>query len=104
MLGLSVLLTALLLVSALAEVHFKEEFGDSKWEDRWVQSEHSGKEFGKFTWTAGKFYGDADINKGKPLMADSCRFVNSRLSRAPLCSVTADHWSGVKSVSYRSCQ
>ena len=32
--------------------------------NRWVQSEFSGKEFGKFDWTAGKWYGDVDKDKG----------------------------------------
>lgn len=35
-----------------------------KWEERWTPSEHSGKEWGKFTHTAGKFYGDPEISKG----------------------------------------
>lgn len=34
------------------------------WEKKWVQSEHKGKEFGPFKLTAGKFYGDADKDKG----------------------------------------
>ena len=32
--------------------------------DKWVQSTHKGAEAGKFEWTAGKFYGDADKDKG----------------------------------------
>merc|ERR1712241_1176021 len=32
--------------------------------DNWVQSTHKGAEAGKFEWTAGKFYGDADKDKG----------------------------------------
>lgn len=34
------------------------------WESRWVQSEHKGKEFGSFKLTPGKFYGDAEKDKG----------------------------------------
>lgn len=34
------------------------------WESRWVQSEHKGKEFGAFKLTAGKFFGDAEEDKG----------------------------------------
>ncbi|KAA0191299.1 hypothetical protein HAZT_HAZT011642 [Hyalella azteca] len=34
------------------------------WESRWVQSKHSGKEFGTFKLSAGKFYGDAEASKG----------------------------------------
>ncbi|GFN79069.1 calreticulin [Plakobranchus ocellatus] len=49
---------------ALAEptVYFKEEFDDS-WEDRWVQSLHK-SDLGKFKLSAGKFYGDAEKDKG----------------------------------------
>lgn len=34
------------------------------WEKNWVQSAHKGKEFGPFKLTAGKFYGDAEKDKG----------------------------------------
>jgi len=47
-----------------ATIYFKEEFDSPKWADKWVQSEFSGKEFGKFDWTAGKFYGDDIKDKG----------------------------------------
>merc|ERR1712048_964786 len=39
------------------------EDGDA-WESRWVQSTHKGAEAGKFVVTAGKFYGDAEKDKG----------------------------------------
>lgn len=50
---------------ALAEptVYFQEAF-DAGWEDRWVESTHKGGEAGKFKWSAGKFYGDAEKDKG----------------------------------------
>lgn len=35
------------------------------WEDNWVYSKAEGKEFGKFELTAGKFYNDAENDKGK---------------------------------------
>lgn len=44
-------------------VYFKEEF-DANWEDRWIPSVHKGSEQGKFVWSAGKFYGDEDKDKG----------------------------------------
>lgn len=50
--------------SSLGTIYFREDFDLPTWHDRWVQSEHSGKEFGKFEWTAGKFYGDVDKDKG----------------------------------------
>ena len=34
------------------------------WESRWVQSTHKGADAGKFAWTAGNFYGDAEKDKG----------------------------------------
>ncbi|CAC5407682.1 CALR [Mytilus coruscus] len=34
------------------------------WKDRWVESTAKGADQGKFEWTAGKFYGDADLDKG----------------------------------------
>jgi calreticulin len=49
---------------ASATVYFREDFDSPNWADRWVQSEHSGKEFGKFEWSAGKFYGDDAKDKG----------------------------------------
>ncbi|XP_025109080.1 calreticulin-like [Pomacea canaliculata] len=44
-------------------VYFKEEFGDG-WETRWVGSKSKGDEQGKFEVSAGKFYGDAEKDKG----------------------------------------
>jgi len=48
---------------AFATDYFTETF-DEGWEDRWVESTHKGSEAGKFKWTAGKFYGDAEKDKG----------------------------------------
>ncbi len=54
-----------------AEVYFKEGF-DKTWQKRWVQSNvKSENECGKFEWTAGKFYGDSEINKGLQTSQDS---------------------------------
>lgn len=36
----------------------------ANWEDNWVQSTHKGDDAGKFVLTAGKFYGDAEKDKG----------------------------------------
>jgi len=61
------ILLALVAVSlaqvTFAKVYFREDF-DADWSKRWVQSSHSGKEYGEFKWTAGKFYGDAEKDKG----------------------------------------
>ncbi|KAF2353324.1 Calreticulin/calnexin [Trinorchestia longiramus] len=61
-----VLIFCLLAVSLVnAKVFFEERFSDGDaWESRWVQSKHSGKEFGAFKLSAGKFYGDAEASKG----------------------------------------
>jgi len=59
----AVILLALLGI-AFAEPteYFREEFGDG-WEDRWVASQHK-SDLGKFVLSAGKFYGDAEKDKG----------------------------------------
>jgi len=50
---------------ALSEVFFDEKFDDGEaWESRWIQSTNKGGEAGKFVLTAGKFYGDAEADKG----------------------------------------
>merc|ERR1712098_198440 len=51
--------------AAFAEIYLEETFQDGdKWEDRWIQSTHKGGDAGKFVLTAGKFYGDAEKDKG----------------------------------------
>ena len=49
---------------ASAEIVFKEEFTDADWQSRWVESTFKGAEAGHFDITAGKFYGDAEKDKG----------------------------------------
>ena len=62
---MKLLLACVLFGAALSEVYFEETFQDGdKWEDRWIQSTHKGAEAGKFVLTAGKFYGDAEKDKG----------------------------------------
>ena len=51
-------------------IYFKEEFGDG-WEDRWVDSTSKGGEQGKFKHSAGKFYGDAEKDKGLQTSQDA---------------------------------
>lgn len=62
----SVFVVCLLAVGiAQAKVFFEEKFADGDaWESRWIQSQHAGKEFGKFKLTAGKFYGHEEASKG----------------------------------------
>nr|XP_027196726.1 calreticulin-like [Dermatophagoides pteronyssinus] len=47
-----------------AKIYFREDFIEPDWQKRWVQSKHPNKEFGDFKWTAGKFYGDVEKDKG----------------------------------------
>jgi len=61
---MKILLAFALLGAVLSEVFFEETFSDDKWEDRWVQSTAKGDDAGKFVLTAGKFYGDAEKDKG----------------------------------------
>lgn len=44
---------------------FSLSFTDESYTDRWVESTFKGSDAGKFKWTAGKFYNDADLDKGK---------------------------------------
>merc|ERR1719320_869085 len=61
--AMKVLLICALFGAALSEVYFEEKFG-AGWEDRWVQSTHKGADAGKFVHSAGKFYGDAELDQG----------------------------------------
>jgi len=52
-----------LVAVASAKVYFQESF-DGNWEKRWVPSTFKGAEAGKWEVSAGKFYGDAEADKG----------------------------------------
>jgi calreticulin len=56
---------ALCLFAVSAKTYFKEEFG-AGWENRWVMSnwKESAGQQGKFSLSAGDFYGDAEADKG----------------------------------------
>lgn len=41
------------------------------WEDRWISSTHKGAEQGKFKHSAGKFYGDAEKDKGEQMLLNA---------------------------------
>lgn len=53
-----------LVSGVLSDVFLEEKFIDDNWESEWIYSEHSGKEFGKFVLSAGKFYNDPEADKG----------------------------------------
>jgi len=59
-----IFLCAVVSVLAEPEIYFVEKFEDKSWEDRWVHSTYKGSQAGKFKWSAGKFYGDAEKDKG----------------------------------------
>lgn len=67
--------TALAVLSVVAlvaaEVYFEEGFKDDSWQKTWVQSEHKGVEYGKFEQTAGKFFNDAEADKGLQTSQDA---------------------------------
>ncbi|CAG2163065.1 unnamed protein product, partial [Oppiella nova] len=65
-------LLALALVSvSTAKIYFREDFLDADWSKRWVQSQHSGKELADFKWTAGKFFGNEEKDKGLQTSTDA---------------------------------
>jgi len=68
----SLLLVALFGVLVSATIHFQEDFDDKGWENRWVKSQNKEKEGtqGKWGWTAGKFYADAN-DKGLQTSEDA---------------------------------
>jgi len=61
-----------MLAIAAAEVFFSEDFSGD-WESRWVQSKSRASEGTQGTWdvTAGKFYNDAEADKGLHTTADA---------------------------------
>lgn len=72
------LLVVCLVVAVNAKIYYKETF-DKGWEDRWVQSswKKSSGEAGTFKVTAGKFYGDAQADKGLQTTQDARFYATS---------------------------
>jgi len=52
------------LVLADPTIHLNEEFLTESYKDQWIESKFKGADQGKFSWTAGKFYNDAEKDKG----------------------------------------
>jgi len=69
------LIIAAVIALCSCEIFFEDTFEDGdEWEKRWVQSTHKPSgERGKFALTAGKFYGDAEKDKGLQT-SESARF------------------------------
>jgi len=53
-----------------SKIYFKETF-DEWVEGRWINSKHKGKDAGEMKLTAGKFYGDAEKDKGMQTSQDA---------------------------------
>lgn len=68
---------AVVLATAQAKIYFQEDFADADWADRWITSKHPGKELGEWKWTAGKFYGDAEKDKGLQTSQDARFYATS---------------------------
>ncbi|CAL8307478.1 unnamed protein product [Lota lota] len=64
-------LLASLAITIEATVYFKEQFLDGDaWKSRWVESKHK-SDYGVWKLTAGKFYGDAEADKGVQTSQDA---------------------------------
>lgn len=66
------------LSAAVAEVFFEDKFTEDNWEENWIYSKAEGKEFGKFELTAGKFFNDAENDKGLQTSQDARFYAVSR--------------------------
>jgi len=84
----TLLLIALLglAVLASAKTYFKETF-DASWESRWVKSKHKEAEGtqGVWGWTAGKYYNDAEEDKGLQTSQDA-RFYQITAESPEFCN------------------
>ncbi|KAJ8408258.1 hypothetical protein AAFF_G00256720 [Aldrovandia affinis] len=70
---LAVVLFAVLLAgfSVDADIYFKEQFLDGDaWSSRWLESKHK-SDYGQWKLTSGKFYGDAEKDKGLQTSQDA---------------------------------
>jgi len=66
------------LAIAFSEVFVQEEFNDGDaWTKRWIQSKHK-TDYGDFKLTHGKFYGDAEADKGIQTSQDAHFYANGR--------------------------
>jgi len=66
------------LALTFAEIYVKEQFDDGDaWTKRWTQSKHK-SDYGEFKLTHGKFYGDAEADKGIQTSQDAHFYANSR--------------------------
>ncbi|XP_058810598.1 calreticulin, partial [Phymastichus coffea] len=64
--------------STCAEIFFEETFPDDSWENNWIYSENPGQEHGKFILSHGKFFNDAEKDKGLQTSQDAKFYALSR--------------------------
>ncbi|CAJ0918117.1 unnamed protein product [Ranitomeya imitator] len=65
------------LCAADPTIHFTEDFADGDgWTQRWVESKHK-SDYGQFKISAGKFYGDAEQDKGLQTSQDARFYAQS---------------------------
>jgi len=87
---LAVVLSCFVLLAS-AKVYFKEEF-DAGWKDRWLQSDwkESDGTRGEFGWTAGKYYSDAEKDKGLQTSQDARFYATSAKINPPFSNEGKD--------------
>jgi len=80
-----------LALAVSATTYFKEEF-DAGWKDRWVQSswKESTGERGEFGWTAGKYFNDAEADKGLQTSQDARFYATSAKISKPFSNEGKD--------------
>jgi calreticulin len=87
---LSKFVLACVAATASAEVLYKETFGE-KWEDSWVTGKAGDKSLGKFTHTAGKFFGGDEADaKGIMTSEDAKHYFLSTAFDKPISNAGKD--------------
>ncbi|KAF6728674.1 Calreticulin [Oryzias melastigma] len=67
----SALLALLASVAVEATIYFREQFTDGDgWKTRWLESKHK-SDYGQWKLSSGKFYGDAEADKGLQTSQDA---------------------------------
>lgn len=78
--------TVFLLVAVAAcsaTIIHEELFSDASWEDRWVHTGDTSKEYAKFELTAGQWYGDAELDQGIQTSKDARFYAATSKFAAP---------------------
>ena len=75
---------------------------DESYTDRWVESTFKGSDAGKFKWSAGKFYNDADLDKGKTFLLICYTFRRNSQQLTLVVQLEAVSFNFVKIVTKKS--